>query len=365
MTAAQRRKRNREHGRKSRGPISEAGKEVSRKNALKHGLTAQVVALPNEDPEAIRAETEQFFETHQPRNSTEAALVKQIARASRRLERVAEAETAILASQVRRSQPQWDLAQRLKLIKLRRLLANDPAVAIPKLWAFGAGVSWLLSQWKDLEESFNRTQGWTSPTQIREALRIRGLFHGGAGAESRSRFEFVVLAVSCVDEERLSPQLKSFLASETPGGLHSSGIPHVHMPPEARRLMRMRIEQEIADLKELDRHFREADACSRAESRFRALIPADTPQNGLLLRYMKSAETTLERSLKTLAELQETRQKAQENAEDDGTTSPPNVELRNEPKATEVRAAQTICRQRVATLEKLRAAFRRFRHLRE
>ena len=38
------------NGAKSRGPKTEAGRQRSSQNALKHGLTAETLVLPTEDP---------------------------------------------------------------------------------------------------------------------------------------------------------------------------------------------------------------------------------------------------------------------------------------------------------------------------
>jgi hypothetical protein len=46
MRLTARARANRENGRKSRGPISEAGKQRSSKNALRHGLATPVLARP-------------------------------------------------------------------------------------------------------------------------------------------------------------------------------------------------------------------------------------------------------------------------------------------------------------------------------
>jgi hypothetical protein len=99
---------------------------------------------------------------------------------------------------------------------------------------------------------------------------------------------------------------------------------------EARRTMRGWIERQVADLRELDRHFREVDAKSRAGAKIRAMAPADTPRNRLLLRYMKSAETLFDRSRKTLAKLQREREKAAENEAKTEAAEARKTDLRNE-----------------------------------
>ena len=50
LTKAQRAEVSRQNGRKSRGPKTDEGKRRSRTNAVKHGMRAEVLPLPNEDP---------------------------------------------------------------------------------------------------------------------------------------------------------------------------------------------------------------------------------------------------------------------------------------------------------------------------
>jgi hypothetical protein len=99
---------------------------------------------------------------------------------------------------------------------------------------------------------------------------------------------------------------------------------------EARRTMRSWIDRQIASLRELDRHFRESDTRSKAGAKVRAQAPADTSQNRLLIRYMKSAEIAFDRSVKTLAKLQNERQEQAENEDEEGPEEAQKAALRNE-----------------------------------
>ncbi len=54
MTSPDRAEISRQNSRRSTGPKSEIGKSRSKYNALKHGLTAKLPVLPQEDPEAFR-----------------------------------------------------------------------------------------------------------------------------------------------------------------------------------------------------------------------------------------------------------------------------------------------------------------------
>jgi hypothetical protein len=55
MTSYRQIEANRRNALKSTGPKAEAGKQVSRRNALRHGLTAQTVISALEDAEDYRA----------------------------------------------------------------------------------------------------------------------------------------------------------------------------------------------------------------------------------------------------------------------------------------------------------------------
>ena len=53
LTAAQRAEINRRNSTHSTGPKTPSGRDKARRNALKHGLRADTLALPNEDPELV------------------------------------------------------------------------------------------------------------------------------------------------------------------------------------------------------------------------------------------------------------------------------------------------------------------------
>ena len=62
---------NRRNARKSTGPKTVEGKEKSRRNSLKHGLTGDGIVLLEEDEERLRKEVEEWSETLQPRDEPE------------------------------------------------------------------------------------------------------------------------------------------------------------------------------------------------------------------------------------------------------------------------------------------------------
>src|SRR5271163_1537312 len=78
---------NRANASHSTGPRSSAGKAKSRLNALKHGLRAEQVVIPGEDPLAFEAECAAWAADWQPRSHTRAILVERAAATSWRLRR--------------------------------------------------------------------------------------------------------------------------------------------------------------------------------------------------------------------------------------------------------------------------------------
>jgi hypothetical protein len=80
----------------STGPKTEAGKQKSSLNALRHGLTGQIVVMPTEDLQAYQLHLKSFTDEYHPEGATEANLVQALADTSWRLNRVAALETNLL-----------------------------------------------------------------------------------------------------------------------------------------------------------------------------------------------------------------------------------------------------------------------------
>ncbi|HEX6894743.1 MAG TPA: hypothetical protein VF146_05695 [Bryobacteraceae bacterium] len=88
---------NRANAAHSTGPRTEAGKQRSSLNATKHGLTAQTVVLPSEDPAQYEAHRAQFFDEYQPATPTETQLVQELVDTAWRLNRIPLLEASLIA----------------------------------------------------------------------------------------------------------------------------------------------------------------------------------------------------------------------------------------------------------------------------
>ncbi len=88
---------NRANARHSTGPKTEAGKRRSSQNALRHGLTGQLVVMPDEDREIYGSHLQSFHDEYHPQGATEENLVQALADVSWRLNRVAALESNLLS----------------------------------------------------------------------------------------------------------------------------------------------------------------------------------------------------------------------------------------------------------------------------
>src|ERR1700682_1926582 len=95
-TSTDRAATNRANSQHSTGPRTEAGKQRSALNALRHGLTGQTIVLPSDDLIAYERHCKGFFIDYQPKSNTENFLVQTIADVTWRLFRISGLENNLL-----------------------------------------------------------------------------------------------------------------------------------------------------------------------------------------------------------------------------------------------------------------------------
>ena len=100
MTSAAQERANRLNATRSTGPRTEAGKEKTKFNATRHGLTSRQPVLRSEDREDYEELRRQFYEDHQPIGKTEETLVDEIAQCWWRLQRARLHETEAMNNTV-------------------------------------------------------------------------------------------------------------------------------------------------------------------------------------------------------------------------------------------------------------------------
>lgn len=87
---------NRDNAQSSTGPKSRDGKQVSSRNATRHGLAGTQIVMPGEDAAAYEQLRQGLHQSHHPANEAERILVDQIAANAWRLMRAQRVETAVL-----------------------------------------------------------------------------------------------------------------------------------------------------------------------------------------------------------------------------------------------------------------------------
>ena len=198
---------NRRNAQKSTGPRTPEGKNRSRFNAVKHGMTARTLVLPGEDPDALQERLDSWIGNLQPQNEVEQFLVEQAVQSSWKLDRADRAEVARLSHIIetlpvaeanRQQEEAAALGRRLfsdrngsGSIKLqsqileallpgrksqtsRPLDVLDHAGAIVRrLESTGPGCQWMLDRWIELRTLLDQGQPWPSIEKSR-AIRLLG-----------------------------------------------------------------------------------------------------------------------------------------------------------------------------------------------
>jgi hypothetical protein len=114
MSIPNRIKINRANALLSTGPKTAEGKQRSSLNALRHGLTGQIVVMPTEDLQAYQLHLKSFTDEYHPKGATESNLVQALADTSWRLNRVAALETNLLMLGMTHDAPNIDAPQQVQ-----------------------------------------------------------------------------------------------------------------------------------------------------------------------------------------------------------------------------------------------------------
>jgi hypothetical protein len=175
MRSEKQREASRINGSRSRGPITPTGKAVSKFNGLKHGLRAEHVVLPGEDPLAFEAERQAWINDWKPASHTRAVLVERAAIASWRLRRSVRAEAAFLAERADTAAYAFDSG---RFGRVERALARadvDPVAAVTLLELDAHGLDRLIASCGELERALGAgPSGWDKPNYHMRLMLLTG-----------------------------------------------------------------------------------------------------------------------------------------------------------------------------------------------
>ena len=337
---------NRRNAARSTGPKTPEGKAASSKNALKHGLTATEVLLPNEDRDAYDARLQTWLDHDKPTDPGHVAAIERLVYTQTRLDRCTRHETETTRQRLLHAYDRFDadalaatyeVGRRLiddpfnraippspvpgdpppsttpapitiNLPKQQRWIDDEPAVLLLQLQRSAQGVDWLLARWRELLHILNSELSWNYYYQNR-AIRllgkrvedlfddqesrkiILGALAAGKDAQVWGLLEIAkqsMLGAAGRIDDACRVEYIATLAPATPE--EGRDVLRAIMNDEIDRLMRLRREHRLEDIAQMERDGAEA----------RALI--DVSHAGVLLRRY---ETATEREFhKTLAEIQ-------------------------------------------------------------
>ena len=127
MSSTRRIDASRANGARSRGPVTESGKQISSQNACRHGLLARCVVVEGESHEGFEETLTEHLERFQPADGVELGIVEEMVAASWRMRRAWAIESRLLTDCVD-AQPPCDPTGRLTAAF--NSLADSPALAL-------------------------------------------------------------------------------------------------------------------------------------------------------------------------------------------------------------------------------------------
>jgi hypothetical protein len=277
---------NRKNSAHSTGPTSATGKQASRKNSLKHGLTGEGIVVADVDASEVERRNEEFQADLAPQTAVGKFLVRQMATLSVRIDRAAEQETSAIATRVRHAVDVFDQERLDEADKLLDLLGEDPRPLLRKLRKSPEGVERLSEAWQNLRNDLTREPKsiWTAWHRERAenltGLRIDDARGSEIGVLSNAIWD--AIGDSGLQDARENSQRQA----------------------QARGRMLARIDAEIAGL---EAHYEKLDFATieldRAEAPGRALFDS-SKEATLARRYESEASRRFSKSMEQLREVE-------------------------------------------------------------
>jgi len=173
---------NRANARKSTGPRTAEGKDRSRANALKHGLTGAGVVLATEDAAEVERRFAGFQADFAAATDSGRCLVRRAAMLSVRLERCVVHEAAAISTGIRHAEADFDEAREAEVDRLIEAIGDEPAMSVRRLRRMPEGVDRMIAAWLELRADLGHGDGvrWSAEHEER-AENLEGRRPGGFG----------------------------------------------------------------------------------------------------------------------------------------------------------------------------------------
>lgn len=108
MPTETKRASSRANGKKSRGPKTETGKNRSKMNALKHGLTGEFIVLPGESHSAFECLKQAYIDRLQPQDAAEYSIALRLAQWDWELQRACRDQHIATVMRMEEQRPAFD-----------------------------------------------------------------------------------------------------------------------------------------------------------------------------------------------------------------------------------------------------------------
>ena len=344
LTSEQRAEINRENASHSTGPITDDGRAKSRQNALKHGLRAEVIPLPHEDPEAIRIRARLWNDHYLPKSPAAQHLVNDCVQATLLSDRIHKYHAAALSEQINYALTAWEKSREETLEYFIELLPQNPQSACLGLHASSLGCRWVIAQWERLQAILDTTGFW-SDDERDEVVRLLG-----SRSEIRylkdSEHAWMIHLYHIICQPVLSQPAFDELCSpqRLPGALRGA-FRADDLPPrdDCLAALRVMIANEVHEARERERCLMVGDEARMREwAGDRVSVLQDAPTARLFLRYHSEARTTFHRALSALMKALALDAEAAASAEN----PPADLVAASSPNEANLKAKKPIYRQR-------------------
>ena len=165
---------NRRNAQNSTGPKTPEGKEASRQNALKHGLSGDGVVFGDEIAAVVAARRAAWNDELRPEGEMGDWLAGIVAFESVRIDRCHRQEAAVRSKLVLCAHFGWDDDRTLAAAELALMLPRKPEVVSLRLRQTAQGCDWIASRWRGLADALD-LRGYWDGAQYAMALDLQGI----------------------------------------------------------------------------------------------------------------------------------------------------------------------------------------------
>ncbi len=291
------------NGSRSRGPRPE-NRERVKLNGLVHGLRAEQLILPGEDPAEFEALRRALHDEWDPATLTRALLVDRLALAAWRLRRATRADVAYRRVTAEGTVAASDAERRRRVDRALERIFDEPTAALADLESHALGLDRLTTAWAELEAALARgPSAWDRPFYHDRLM----LLHG-----RQAEADPALIGPAGRASARL-------LAANQPGG---AALPSGEAEEAAAEIGRVVVEN-LGRLRGL--RGRVPDPEEQRRQMIDAAMVDDSAGAQLRLRYEMAIERSMRSTIKQLMELR--RSGADLNETDDpGSSAAPEVQ---------------------------------------